>query len=218
VRRTRFALGLCFLAALAFARPADAASVTVQITGTWDSVADTAGVTDGSLVVGGAFVATLVYDDATDPDPEAPNDPNSSNYTVPAGSSDLTLSSGNYSFTPASALGISIDDDNAGQDAVYLFADSYTTPGISIGGTSYANPVLIDSSSAAHDSDALEDLPWSIDAYDLTNFYFFASVGTGGDYIELSGTISGLAVLPEPSGFALTGLALLALAGARRLG
>jgi hypothetical protein len=211
------------LLSLAAAAPASATPVTVLITGTWDSVTDTAGVTDGSIFVGGTYTATLVYDDSVaDADP----DPNAGGYDIPAGSSDLSLATGSYTFTPASGVGIAVDDNGTlGTDAVFLFAETYSATGpfaagTDIGGTTFANPTLQDTSETAHSSDALTNLPWDISAYDLTNFYFFAGVtGAGaGEFIELSGTITGLAVLPEPSALVLGLVGALGLAAARLRG
>jgi hypothetical protein len=205
------------LLALAAAAPASATTVTVEITGTWDTVTDTAGVTDGSIFVGGSFTATLVYDDSI---ADSIPDPTMGGYDIPAGSSDLSFITGSYSFVPGSGVGIAIDDGVSGQDAVFLFAETYTSTGpypggVSTGGTTFANPSLIDSSATAHTSDALTDLTWTLSDYNLANFYFFTEVlGAGaGEFLELDGTITGLTVLPEPSSLILVvvgGFALLA--------
>jgi hypothetical protein len=219
MRRGRVVCWMLSFLAIATATPALATSVTVQISGTWDSVIDNASVLDGSITVGGSFTATLVYDDSA---LDANADPNLGEYDIAAVSSDLSLASGNYSFVPGSGLGIAIDDDVFGEDAVFLFAESYVTTGplplgISTGGTSYANPVLSDTTGTAHGSDDLTGLPWSIGSYDLATFYFFTQVfGAGaGKFIELQGTITNVAVLPEPSALMLLGLGLGALVVAR---
>jgi hypothetical protein len=145
-------------------------------------------------------------------------------YDVPAATSDLTLTTSTFTFTPgvASLLGIAIDDGNGfGEDAVLLFADGYTATGLPVGislsGTRFANPTLTDTSGTAHSSDDLTGLPWTISSYDQTSFYFFSGIaGAGpGSFIELQGTITGLAVLPEPSGLILLAAAGLILLGAR---
>jgi hypothetical protein len=219
MRRGRVPCSLLFVLALAVSSPALAVSVTVQISGTWDSVTDTASVLDGSITVGGSFTATLVYDDSV---LDANPDPSLGEYDIAAASSDLSITSGNYAFAPGSGLGIAIDDDVFGEDAVFLFAESYVTTGplpvgISTGGTTFANPVLSDTTGSAHTSDQLSDLPWSISDYDLATFYFVTGVlGAGpGQFIELQGTITNLAVLPEPSALMLLGLGLCALVTAR---
>ena len=115
------------LLALAVAAPVSATTVTVEITGTWDSVDDSAGVTDGSIVVGGSFTATLVYDDSI---PDTDPDPSLGGYDIPSGSSDLSLTTGSYSFVPSSGVGIAIEDDNLfGEDNVFLFAETYSATG-----------------------------------------------------------------------------------------
>lgn len=212
------------LVALVGAGPAYATSVTVQITGTWTTVADNANVLGGTVVNGTSYVATLVYDDATaDTDP----DPNAGAYDVPAASSDLSITTAGFTFTPGATalLGIAIDNNNSfGEDAIFLFTDGYTASGlpggISLGGTRFANPTLTDTSGTAHSSDALSALPWSIGSYNITSFYFFAGVlGAGANkFIELQGTITGLTVLPEPSILPLIALGGLAIAWARRRG
>jgi hypothetical protein len=211
------------LLSLAAAAPASATPVTVLITGTWDTVEDTAGVTDGSIVVGGSFTATLVYDDtATDLDP----DPNNGGYVFPAGSSDFTLDTGNFSFVPGSDLVIAIENDNGfGEDQIFLFAEDYSgtgpfAAGTGIGGTAFANPLLTDTTATALSTDDLTGVVWTIGSYDLTNFYFFAGVtgASPGDFIELSGTITGLSILPEPSTLLLGLVGALGLAAARLRG
>src|SRR5512145_3116070 len=120
MRRARVLGWMPLFLMLAIASPALATSVTVQISGTWDSVIDNASVLDGSIV-GGTFTATLVYDDSVS---DLNADPGVGEYDVSAASSDLSLSTGNYTFAPGSGLGIAIDDDNAfGEDAVFLFAE-----------------------------------------------------------------------------------------------
>jgi hypothetical protein len=171
------------LSSLAAAAPASATSVTVLIIGTWDSVTDTAGVTDGSIVVGGTFTATLVYDDSV---PDLDPDANNGGYDVAAGSSDLTLDTGNFSFVPGSGVGIAIENDiGFGEDQIFLFAEDYSgtgpfAAGTGIGGTAFANPLLTDTSGTALSSDDLTGVSWTIGSYDLTNFYFFAGVTGAG--------------------------------------
>jgi hypothetical protein len=123
-------------------------------------------------------------------------------------------------------VGIAIEDDNAfAEDVVFLFAETYSStgpfaPGTGTGGTSFSNPVLTDTSATALSSVALTDVSWDVSAYDLPSFYFFTGVtGAGpGDFIELSGTITGLAVLPEPSGLLLGAIGLLGAVATRLRG
>jgi len=212
---------LLLLACLGLASRADAVPVTVELTGTWDSVLDTAGVLDGSIAVGGSWTATLVYDDSA---PDLSPSPTTGSYSIPAAAFDLTFTSGNYSFSlSASEAGeISIDDNLSGNDALYLYAENFLLagplgPGISLG-FGYFNPTLFDSSETAHVSDALTDLPWDVGAYDATDFYFFSEVlGAGaGEFIELDGPITGLSIIPEPATALLHGLGLAALGGLAR--
>jgi hypothetical protein len=144
----------------------------------------------------------------------------------PAGSSDFTLDTGNFSFVPGSDLVIAIENDNGfGEDQIFLFAEDYSgtgpfAAGTGIGGTAFANPLLTDTTATALSTDDLTGVVWTIGSYDLTNFYFFAGVtGAGaGQFIELDGTITGLAVLPEPSALLLGLIGALGLAAARLRG
>jgi hypothetical protein len=201
------------LLSLAGAAPVSATTVTVQITGTWDSVTDTASVTDGSVTGGTSFTATLVFDDST---PDADGTVNVGDYTLAAAATSLDLSTGSYTFSllASSSISLGIDDNVGGQDAFGFFTEFFSTTGLLSGGATtgygFANPSFFDSSETAHTSDDLTDLPWDASLYDLTNFYFLIEVdGVGsGEFIELSGEVDGLQVLPEPSL-----LLLLALSG-----
>jgi hypothetical protein len=221
MRRVRILALLLACSALAAATPALATSVTVQISGTWSSVTDSAGVLDGSVTVGGSFTATLVYDDATlDSDPSV----EFGGYDVPAMTSDLSVVTGNYSFSPGSGVGIGVENDNAfGEDWIFLFAENYvgTGPfpvGVGTGATAYANPTLVDFSASAHGSDALVGLNWNLGNYDDASFYLFVEITGQGplEFLEFQGTITDIQVLPEPSMLCLTALALAALAAHRR--
>jgi hypothetical protein len=210
----------CALAALA--GPAAATPVSVALEGTWDVVNDTGGVLDGSIAVGGSWTALVTFEDST---PDADPATGSGYYPFPAGAFTMSFSSGSYAFTlSVAATGeIDIDDNVSGHDALYLYAEDFALSGPVAAGISlgfgYVNPTLFDSSQTAHVSDALTDLPWSVDAYGSTDFYFFAGVdGAGaGDYLELDGPITGMALIPEPATAALLAGGLAGLAGwARR--
>jgi hypothetical protein len=222
MRRALLLLWGLAVAALA-AGPANATSVTVQISGTWDTVVDNAAVTNGSISVSTAFLATLVFDDTTaDTNPSA----NVGDYFFSAAASDLVLATGDYAFALISSSPISfgIDNNVAGQDGFGLFAEHFTTSGpLSAGastGYGYANPALFDSTATAHSSDELTALPWDATAYNNTSFYFLIEVlGKGSNkFIELSGPITQLSVLPEPSIAPLVALAFATLAWLHRRG
>jgi hypothetical protein len=223
MRRARHLLWILAFVALATAPAAHAASVTVQISGTWYAIADSAGVLDGSAGVGDSFAATLVYDDAVgDTDPTI----GFGFYVTPAASSDLAISTGNYSFAPASSVNVGVENDNIfGEDWIYLDASSYgmTGPlpsGVSTGATAYSLITLTDYSATAHSSEALLGLNWDLADYDYTSVYLFVQI-TGfptRQYIEFMGTIDQISVLPEPSLLILAGLACcLATARFRRV-
>ena len=237
MRRVRILASLPVALALASAMPAFATPVTVQISGIWDSVVDTgcdkmvpACVLDGSVTVGGSFAATLVYDDATtDDDPSG----GSGAYDVGAAFSDLSLVTGNYSFSPNSGVGIAVENglpeqDPPEQDQTILFAENYVVTGpefptgVGTGEIAFANPILVDLSATAHGSDALIGLNWVFSDFDEGSFYLFVEITGAGalQFIEFDGTITDIDVeiLPEPSLLALAAAALIALVALHRRG
>ena len=220
MRRARHLLWILALTALTTA-PAHAASVTVLITGTWDSVSDNGNVFGGTVGNGTSFSAVLTYDDAT---PDGDADPDVGSFSAAAASSDLSITTAGFAFTPGASAPLAMfieNDSDFGEDTLALFTDGYTATGLSVGisltGTRYANPTFTDTSATAHASGALTGLPWSIGSYDITSFYFFAQVaGAGANaFIELQGTVTDLAVVPEPSGMCLALLACFGIATAR---
>jgi hypothetical protein len=221
MRCGRTLFGMLVLTAFAMAAPASATPVTVEISGTWDTVIDNAAVTDGSITAGGSFTATLVFDDsAADMNASL----NVGDYLLPAATTDLTLATGSYEFSLLATSGVSfgIDDNVSGQDGFGFFAEFFSTvgplaPGASTG-YGYANPALFDNTETAHSSDDLTELPWDASAYSNAAFYFLIEVlGKGPNkFIELQGSITQLSVLPEPSGFVLLFVASGALAAAHR--
>jgi hypothetical protein len=220
MRRVRvLASMLAFL--VAAAAPAYATSVTVVLSGEWSQVTDNATVTNGSISVGGSFSVTLTFDDATvDSDP----DPTVGSYLFSAATSDLTLTTGSYTFTLLSGEDIifGIDDDWSGQDDFGWFAENFATSGpLPLGvttGYGYMNPFVLDSTQSAHNSDALTNLPWSVAAYDLPSMYFLIAVNGAGTnkFIELVGDFTQFSVLPEPSMLALVAFGCAVLLGAHR--
>lgn len=209
---------LWILAAVALgAGPARATSVTVLLTGTWTMVTDTAGVT--SIDEGDTFTVTLTYDDATpEVDPEPDDDLTLGDYLLPAATSALTLTTGSYTFTlPASeGIGFSVGNSYLGNDDFVIFAENFTSSGLSPFGTGYGymNPSVYDTTETAHSSDALADLPWDITAYDSSDEMYFLIAVTGagpGAYLELIGDFTQFSVLPEPSLMTLAVLAASAL-------
>lgn len=223
MRRARRLLWILAFAALAAAPAAHATPVTVQISGTWFATDDSAGVLDGSAGVGDSFVVTLVYDDAV-----ADSDPTSGfgAYFTPAASSDLTIVTGNYTFTPGSNVGIGVENDNVfGEDWTFVDASGYTASGplpvgVGTGATAYATISLVDFLGSAHSSDGLVGLNWSLAAFDDSDVYLFVEITGQGpmQFIEFEGTISQIEVLPEPSVLLLGGFALVALARSGRRG
>jgi hypothetical protein len=214
MRRALRLLWTLTLAALAVPPAAHATSVTVQLIGEWFQMTDNGGVTDGSIDVGGSFTVTLTFDDAT---PDGDPDPSSGLYLLPAATTDLTLSTGNYVFglPPSEGVEFGIGDGFSGVDDFGFFAENFSTSGPLPGGVStgygYMNPFVEDSTATAHSSDDLTALPWDISAYDSQSLYFLIAVNGAGanKFIELMGTFTHFAVLPEPSA-----VLLLAAAGA----
>lgn len=223
MRRARRLFWILALVALVAAPAAHATSVTVEITGTWFATDDTASVLDGSAGTGDSFVVTLVYDDAVaDADPAS----DLGAYFTPAASSDLSIVTGNYTFTPGSAVGIGVENDNDfDEDWTLVDASGYTATGplpggVGTGPTAYATITLTDFSGAAHGSDDLVGLNWSLGAYDVADVYLFVGITGAGplQFIEFQGTIDQISVLPEPSLLALAGLAFGVMTLAARRG
>lgn len=216
---------LCLLAAMALGA-GSAQATTVVLSGTWDDfVSDTLGVTNGAIVAGGSWSATFVFDETTT---DTDSTSNIGAYLFSASSTDLVLSTGGFTFSLPStaAISLGIEDNEGGQDAFGFLTDlgNYTASGPFVAGTTtgsgYANLSMFDSSQTAHTSDDLTDLPWDATAYDNTNFYFTIQTFNGGDdgSIELSGSVTALEVLPEPSTVSLIALACAALAVSHRRG
>jgi hypothetical protein len=201
----RIARGLlCGLVLVCAAGAASAATIQVTMTGTWSSVVDTAGVLDGSIVAGGAFTATFVYDDQV---PDSEPFVGIGNYLMNGATGVLSFTTGNYSFIDqgTSNNGVGTEDSVQGVDIVGLFFDRFSAVGpfpvgVGIDPFGYANPTLTDYSETVLSSDLLTDIPWDASLWD-TNFYFFGPItGRGAqDFIELDGTVTGMTVTtPEP--------------------
>jgi hypothetical protein len=223
MRRARVLASMLSFLVLAAAAPAFATSVTVEISGTWDSVIDSAGVLDCSVVACDSFTVTLVYDDSGDD-----QDPSGGfgSYFTAAANSDLSVLTGNYSFSPGSDVGVGVENNNEfGEDQTFSHAEDYTASGLPIGvGTgpfTFADVTLTDSSGTAHINDALVGLNWNLAAYDGAFFHLFVEItgaGPGQQSLDFQGTINQIQILPEPSVTALAGLCAVLLLGLRRRG
>jgi hypothetical protein len=219
MRRARHLLWVLALAAA----PANATSVTVQISGTWSAIGGKTSVLDGSVVSGDSFLATLIYDDAV---PDVDPSPGLGAYFTPAANSDLSIVTGNYTFTPGSSVGVGVENNNVfGEDWIRLHASSYTATGpfpvgVGVGPTAYSDSSLTDFSGTALTSDALIGLNWTLGDYDTSDVYLFIEI-TGfptQQFVDFAGTITGITVLPEPSMVMLAAVAGTALALSRRRG
>jgi hypothetical protein len=132
------------------------------------------------------------------------------------------LETGSYTFTLLSSEGITfgVRNNHDGQDDFLFFAENFASSGLSTTtGYGYMNPLVVDSTETAHSSDSLEDLPWSVSAYDTPNLgmYFTIEV-TGEEALQLFGDFAKFSVLPEPSLLSLAALGCAALTVARRRG
>jgi hypothetical protein len=214
----------CSLVGLAAVVPASAATIEVTMTGSWQKVVDTAGVLDGSIVVGGAFEATFSYDDQT---PDSEPTLGLGDYLMNGSAGTLRFVTGSYAFVDRGTQlnGVNLEDGVQGFDLVALFFDAYAASGplpagVELAPLAYANPTFLDSGATALASDRLTDVPWDAARWD-GNFYFFAPVtGRGAlDHVELDGAITGLSarVLPEPGAPGFLTAAVLALLLGRRV-
>jgi hypothetical protein len=206
------------LLALGVGGSAHAVPVSILMTGTWTVVTDSAGVTDGSIVAGGAFSVAILYDDSA---PDLDPDPLTGGYIFPAATSDFTITTGNYTFLAGSALTLGIENNNNGDDVLGFYADQYSIVGPLPGGASvatpaYANPVFFDATETALSSDRLTDLQWDLSSYQIRSqdFVLFVAINDGSgplEYIELLGRPLTATVLPEPVVPALLIFAAIAL-------
>ncbi|HXR49225.1 MAG TPA: hypothetical protein VN784_17465 [Candidatus Limnocylindrales bacterium] len=163
---------LLLLAALVLAPRTQGASATVQLSGTWAIVNDTAPVLDASIGVGSNFVATLVYDDSTTNANTGSIAAFSAVYLVAPGQSSLNITSGHYSFTLPISAGVEIDVDhpaNSSPDQIILYAERYVLNGPLPGGVSggspgYVNAQLQNSAKNALADDSLTGVPWILSA------------------------------------------------------
>jgi len=204
------------LAALVFTLRTQGAIATVQLSGTWTTVNDTASVLDGSIGVGSNFVATLVYDDTTTNATTGSDAAFSGVYLVAPGQGNFNITSGNYSFTLPITEGVEIDVDhlyNSDPDQIIFYAEGYVLngplPGGVSGGVGYVNPELQNYANNALADDSLMGVPWSLSSWPGTDFYLFMGIdGAGsGQYIEFDGTIDGIVpeTLPQFTGIAVSG-------------
>jgi hypothetical protein len=211
------------------AEHAEAATITVVMTGELTAVADSNAVTDGSLGVGVTFTLTMAYED-TVLDSDA--DPFSGTFLIPGAAATYSISVGNYQFSSASALNISLLDGffDPNEDTLSWFADQFSAvgafdPGVALGAAGYSNTALYDYTGTALSSDQLTDVVWDRSLYepDPAAFYLLLEIldprTTGQDSLELQGTIDSMAVvLPEPSAALLIVLSATGLALRRRVG
>jgi len=143
----KIGIRLLLLAALALAPRTQGAVATVQLSGTWTTVNDTASVLDGSIGVGSNYVATLVYDDTTTNANTGSDAALTATYLVTPGQCSFNVTSGKYSFTLPVTEGVEIDVDHlysSNPDEIILYAQNYVLtgplPGEVSGGVGYVNP------------------------------------------------------------------------------
>ena len=189
-------------------------SVTIQLSGTWSIVNDTAAVLDGSLKVGSNFLATLVYDDATTNGNTGSQAPFAGYYAGAASNHfDLHFTSGNYSFTLPPTELVEIDVDhlfNDFPDEIVLYAEGYLLngplPNGVNGGFGYVNPALQNYARNVLANNSLIGAPWSLSFWLSTDFYLYLDItGAGtGQYLELDGTIDRIVPNPMPQFTGLT--------------
>jgi hypothetical protein len=226
MRRARHLLWILALTALTSAPAAHATSVTVQMSGTWDTVIDNANATQGAIAAGISFTVLFTYNDATID--SNPSDLTLGDYLLLAAESDYTIATGGFTFSllPAQNIIFSVGNSYNGADDVALFAQQFSTTGPLLPGLSTGNAnssiSVVDSTQTAHSSDSLSALPWDVDLYNSPNqgMYFLAQVlgAGGGKKIELFGEFTSFQVLPEPSTVLLSLVALGIFAATRHRG
>jgi hypothetical protein len=205
------------LAAGFSARPAAAATVSVLMSGVWNSFSDTGNQLDASVGLGSAFSLTFTYDDQT---PDTNPDPEFGVYDFAAGAYTLTFTTGNYVFSVAPTSPASLEvTSSPTDDSIALLAYGWTAtgPGSPVfPALSYLNPSALALPTSTFASDALVGLPWSSLA-GVLNVYFFGSPN-GVDFVELSGEPSTITTVPEPGTAVLlaAGIATLATRARRR--
>jgi hypothetical protein len=223
-RRGRGAvLALAMALALAPVPAARAALVSFLGEGTVVSVADTPGVLDGSVTVGGPIRATVVYD--TEPADTLPADPTIGDYIQPVPPASLRIEVGSYA-VDAVALQVLVEDGTIAGDSLAWRQEAVAIPfpGAPTASLNFLEVSLGDRDATALASDAL---PTAIPV--LADF-------PSGQQIAITGCLTAdvyegffcpspapiaiygmIETLPEPGPAALAAAALLALAGSAAL-
>lgn len=224
--RSLIALGFAALLGVGTAERAAASTITVVMSGQLTSVVDSNSVTDGTLVVGASYALTMAYDDSVG---DADVDPLLGTYLIPAAAASYSITVGGYQFSSNSILNVGLLDGffDPSEDTLSWFADQFTAtgvfdPGVSLGTAGYSNTALYDLTGTALASDELTAVVWDRALYepDDSAFYLLLEIvdprTAGQDFIELRGTITTMAVVPEPGGGGLLALGALAIALRRR--
>jgi hypothetical protein len=210
----RRAVAGCFgVWAFAWASPAAAAPVIVTFSGTVLEADDSDGITDGSVHVGTAVSGTLTFDRAA---PATSLDANFGVFDLTTPPAALHIDAGSYSLSASAGIQITTADFGPA-DAPYNDVFQALTVLPNPAGVAGANPqagfglVLADAARTALGSPALTGVPFVLGAWSTPDIAFRLLSDTG----EFNTVIQVQSLAPEPGLFALAGVGILSLVGAR---
>lgn len=197
-----FLLGLALLLVCGMVSPALAGPITYKFTGTVDSV--DAGLA-GTFSVGQALTGSYTFESTT-PARAGSN----STFAVFDALTALSFSIGGYSASSAGASEIQVDNDPGAPDhdrygVVSRASDGLTGPAVGGNALNFFGFRLDDSTNAVFSDALILPTSLSLSSFDSTppSRRFFVFFGPITSPQVVSGTITGLAAVPEPGSLAL---------------